>query len=113
LDLLTVEFEEYTPPPSKHTEEYKKVELVTESDGVQYLDQYVEIKGLLIPFGVDFYSIDDLPSNKELFRNHKDALFSMLLFRIKRGVPLSNYKKSKYYKYYLERLQKDHPEYLL
>ena len=42
-----------------------------------------------------------------------DAMYEKFLHSLKRGKPYTNYKSSKYYKQYLERLKKDYPEYFI
>jgi len=48
-----------------------------------------------------------------LFDSKNDAMYAKLLYELERGKDLRKYKSSKYYKYYIERLKKENPEYLI
>ena len=53
------------------------------------------------------------PKNYQTFDNKKDAMYSKLIIDLQSGTPLSNYKRSKYYKYYCSRLGQEYPEYMI
>lgn len=49
----------------------------------------------------------------EVYSDRLDALYFNFLEKVKKGKKVTNYKTSKYYKMYIKRLEKDHPEYLI
>jgi hypothetical protein len=51
--------------------------------------------------------------NSILFNNKFDAMYKMLLYNLEKGKKIENYKSSKYYKKYIERLKIENPEYLI
>lgn len=59
------------------------------------------------------YDIKNIPNDVIFFDEKIDAMYAQFLKNIKGGTPLKNYKRSKYYKIYLERLKKDYPEYVI
>lgn len=59
------------------------------------------------------YDIKNIQNDVIFFDEKIDALYTQFLKNIKEGTPLKNYKRSKYYKIYLERLKKDYPEYVI
>ncbi len=70
----------------------------------------------VVPLGDDeFVRTSDVfkKKNLEMFKSKKDALYAKLVRDLKGGKPLKNYKTSKYYKYYLERLKIENPEYAI
>lgn len=64
--------------------------------------------GLLITAG-DIFD----PSKIKVYKNKFDAMYDKLVNDLQSGKPLENYKSSKYYQQYIERLKKDNPEYIL
>jgi hypothetical protein len=64
--------------------------------------------GLVVPANVIFEV-----RNHELFESRKDARYHSMIKELEKGKSIENFKSSKYYKYYLNRLRKDHPEYLI
>lgn len=52
-------------------------------------------------------------SNFTVYENKMDALYDKLIIELQNGKPLENYRSSKYYKQYIERLKKDNPEYII
>jgi len=48
-----------------------------------------------------------------VFKTVKEARYCALLVSLSHGKNINNYRSSKYYKYYILRLTKDHPEYLI
>lgn len=56
-----------------------------------------------------YYQLEDF----EIFDSREDAMYSKLLDCLKAGKSLDNYKSSKYYKMYVERLKKEYPEYII
>lgn len=63
----------------------------------------------------EFVNVGDVFTlkNYQMFDTKKDAMYAKLVRELGHGKPLKNYKRSKYYKYYLQRLKKEHPEYLI
>ena len=58
------------------------------------------------------HSLMSVPPN-QVFSDRREAMFQKALLEIKKGKSYTNFKVSKYYKYYLERLRQDHPEFLI
>jgi hypothetical protein len=48
-----------------------------------------------------------------VYTNKMDAHYANLIKQLSKGKPLENYKSSKYYDYYIQRLTEDNPEYLI
>jgi hypothetical protein len=48
-----------------------------------------------------------------VYTDKMDAMYHKLIYDLQKGKPLENYKSSKYFKQYIERLKKEHPEYIL
>lgn len=48
-----------------------------------------------------------------VYTNKMDAMYHKLIYDLQKGKSLENYKTSKYYSYYIERLKKENPEYIL
>lgn len=61
---------------------------------------------------VSVSEIFSLP-DKNVFTSKNDALYFQLIEKLGTGTPLNNYKQSKYYNYYIKRLENENPEYLL
>jgi hypothetical protein len=53
------------------------------------------------------------PTQFKVYTDRKDALYDKLVNDLKQGKPIDNYKSSKYFKYYVDRLKKDNPEYII
>lgn len=51
--------------------------------------------------------------NCPVFGSREDARYHCLLKDLEKGKSIENYKSSKYYKYYIERLKEENPEYIL
>lgn len=49
----------------------------------------------------------------EMFESKKDAMYAKLIKELESGKSLDNYKRSKYYKYYVQRLKKENPEFII
>jgi hypothetical protein len=47
------------------------------------------------------------------YTDRNDALYFNFLEKVKNGKKVTNFKTSRYYKMYLERIEKEHPEYLI
>lgn len=97
-------------------EEYQEIEmntkyLVEPNGNVRHvLDLGINEKGKN-----EFIEVRDIFTlkNFELFETKRDAMYHKLIKELKSGKPLSNFKGSKYYSYYLKRLKKEHPEYAI
>ena len=48
-----------------------------------------------------------------LFDSREDARYFCMVQDLKKGKPIEQYKSSKYYQYYLERLKEEYPEYVI
>ncbi len=48
-----------------------------------------------------------------VYTDRKDALYDKLINDLKTGKSIDNYKSSKYFQYYVNRLKKDNPEYII
>ena len=82
---------------------------------IKYIIDGKSVYGV-VPLGNDKFVLTSnvfTKKNAALYDNKKDALYDKLIRDLKSGKPLSNYKTSKYYQYYLERLKKDNPEYAI
>lgn len=68
------------------------------------------------PLG-DEYFIAEGPmytvSDKHVYEDKMDAMYYKLVQELQFGKPIENFKTSKYYGYYIERLKKENPEYIL
>lgn len=62
----------------------------------------------LVPASVMFDKKD-----YQLFDTRLDARYYCMLKDLQKGKNIENYKSSKYYQYYIERLKEENPEYLL
>lgn len=76
--------------------------------GKAVIPVYELADGQLITAG-DIYDA----SNYKLYTNKLDAMYDKLVIDLQSGKPLENYKSSKYFKQYIERLKKEHPEYII
>lgn len=97
-------------------------------------DQHIELKDLhittvngnvyhVIPLGknesgeLEYICVSDVlkfkPQNVKEYASKKEAYYEKTLKSLKNGARLSKYKSSKYYKYYIRRLEKEHPEMLV
>lgn len=52
-------------------------------------------------------------SNTVVFDDRMDAMYYKLILDLQKGKSLDNFKSSKYYNYYIERLKSDNPEYII
>jgi hypothetical protein len=52
-------------------------------------------------------------SDITLYGDRMDAMYCKLVTALSGGKPLENYRSSKYFKYYVDRLKIEHPEYAL
>jgi hypothetical protein len=48
-----------------------------------------------------------------VYTNRFDAMYAKLIKDLQKGKPLENYRSSKYYKQYIERLKKENPEFAI
>jgi hypothetical protein len=51
--------------------------------------------------------------DNQLYESRIDARYQCMLEDLKKGKRLENFKSSKYYKYYVERLRVENPEYII
>lgn len=78
-------------------------------NGIQVISVYEIGDGYYVPTD----SIIELKESDKICDTRIDALYFKMIRRLKKGTPLSNYKKSKNYEEYVERLKKEYPEYLV
>ena len=76
--------------------------------GKSVISVYELANGELIAVGDIFDS-----SQFKVYSNKLDAMYDKLVQDLQSGKPLENYKSSKYYKQYIEKLKKHHPEYII
>lgn len=81
--------------------------------------KYVIINAIVYPvydLGDDnFVQITQVFKQKDvkIFNTKVDALYTCVIQRLQNGAPLSNYKSSKFYNEYVQRLKIEHPEYII
>lgn len=81
-------------------------------------EKYVVIADQLIPiadfgdWGCPMSSIISL-QDADVFESREEANYYKMVKRLDKGVSIDNYRNSKYFQYYKEKLEKDHPEHLL
>lgn len=85
---------------------FKKYYYVTES-GISTL---YKINDIYLSDAFQFFVVE---KTDKIYEDKKEALYKHLIIKLLNGVPLSNYKSSKYYKYYYSRLKNDYPEFLI
>lgn len=68
---------------------------------------------VLLPGGNACHRRDLMRAPYIYYSSRKEALYGQAVSRLHSGVPLSNFKGSPYYSYYIKRLEKEHPEYLI
>jgi len=75
---------------------------------------YLEVGDFLIPSQFKNYIVhkDDLKAD-HIFDSKEELKYYSLVLDLKSGKPLSNFKRSKYYKYYISRLKEEYPEYVI
>ena len=62
----------------------------------------------LVPANTLFNKKDNIVYNSKL-----DAQYFLMLSNLKKGKSLENYRSSKYYKYYIDRLKDENPEFMI
>lgn len=73
---------------------------------------YFKVGEDLIPYTKGIIQYDDAEFDKE-FDSLEEARYNALLYHLKNGKSLSDYKVSPYYNYYIGRLSREHPEFLI
>jgi len=76
------------------------------------ITEFFDFDGVLVPRGTILSDKDTL-GTRILFTDKFEALYHNMLECISNGKPLSNYNHSKYFSRYVERLNVEHPEYVL
>lgn len=71
--------------------------------------EVIEVGEYLVPVANMVFKTKD----HEMYETREDARFYCMLEQLKKGKDITNFKSSKYYKYYVERLKKEHPEYII
>ncbi len=51
--------------------------------------------------------------SRDTFETKEDAQYEIFKNRVKGGIPVTNFKSSKYYKMYIDRARKENPELLV
>ena len=77
-------------------------------DGGNIVPVY-DVGGGWFVIATDFYDA----TKYTLYDDRMDALYVKLVNELNSGKPLENFRSSKYYKYYVERLKKDNPEFVI
>lgn len=77
-------------------------------DGGQILPVYDVGNGWLV-IATDFYDA----AKHTMYDDRMDAMYAKLVRDMQRGKPLENFKSSKYFKYYIDRLKKENPEFII
>ena len=73
---------------------------------------YFKVGEDLIPYTSGIMKYEDAEFDDE-FSTLEDARYNALLYQLKRGKNLSDYKVSPYYNYYVGRLSRENPEFLI
>jgi len=73
---------------------------------------YFNIGGYLVPEDSNITTFEDVKA-EAVCSELKEARYLAMLCGLKRGKSIENFKRSKYYEYYLERLKEEHPEYII
>jgi len=79
----------------------------------KYICGYIEIDGLYVPQSSKIYTKEEIVNNAEIFNTKEDALYARFIESMQNDSKLSNFKGSKHFNMYMERLQKEHPEFLV
>ena len=80
---------------------------------------YILVNGDVVPvydMGNNYYCLSGqlfVASKSHVFSDREDAMYSKLILELQRGKPLENFRSSKYYGYYIERLKKENPEFII
>lgn len=80
---------------------------------------FMLVNGDVVPvydLGNDYYCQSGqlfISSPRHVFSDREDAMYSKLILELQGGKPLENFKSSKYYEYYIERLKKENPEFII
>lgn len=76
---------------------------------------YYKFGNILVPQSAQIYFESDIEKIKGITKHEtkEDAMYCILLNNLIDGGKLSNFKKSKYYEYYIKRLKIENPEYLI
>jgi hypothetical protein len=76
-------------------------------DGYKVIEVF-EIDDYLVPCSVLFDKAEH-----QLYNSREDARYYSLLEQLDRGKSIEDFKSSRYYSYYLERLKRENEEYLI
>lgn len=77
-------------------------------DGASVIE-VIEIGEYLVPAANMILKTAD----HQTFESREDARYHCMLEGLKKGKDITTFKSSKYYKYYIERLKKENPEYII
>jgi hypothetical protein len=73
---------------------------------------YFEVDGYLIPYSSGVCKEDQIPFDTKCYEK-REAKYNAMLYCLRNGKTINSYKISPYYDYYVERLKKEHPEFLI
>lgn len=88
-----------------------KLEIIYYTKGKDIFTYY-KIGDILIPYSVNVYTESQIKHDGK-FTNKLDARYFTLIKQLQSGKKLSNFKVSKYFQYYVDRLREENPEYLI
>ena len=77
-------------------------------DGGNVIPVY-DVGGGWFVIATEFYDA----TKYKLYDNRMDAMYDKLVKDLQTGKPIENYRSSKYYKYYIDRLKKENPEFII
>lgn len=77
-------------------------------DGGNVIPVY-DVGGGWFVIATEFYDA----TKYKLYDNRMDAMYDKLVKDLQTGKPIENYRSSKYFKYYIERLKKENPEFVI
>lgn len=77
-------------------------------DGGNVIPVY-DVGGGWFVIATEFYDA----TKYKLYDNRMDAMYDKLVNDLQTGKPIENYRSSKYYKYYIDRLKKENPEFVI
>lgn len=77
-------------------------------DGGNVIPVY-DVGGGWFVIATEFYDA----TKYKLYDNRMDAMYDKLVKDLQTGKPIENYRSSKYFKYYIDRLKKENPEFVI
>lgn len=77
-------------------------------DGGNVIPVY-DVGGGWFVIATEFYDA----TKYKLYDNRMDAMYDKLVKDLQTGKPIENYRSSRYFKYYIDRLKKENPEFVI